>query len=230
MSYAAQGQYVGVSSNAKTRARFIMRTYAHLFGALMAFTGLEVLLFQSGAGEGLAIAVANSPWIALGGFIAAGWIGSHLAHSIKSQAMQYVGLSVIVVAYAIFFLPILYIAQATAPGAIQSAATVSLLGFSALTAAVYSTRKDFSFMGTFLRYGFLMALVLIVASAIFGFTLGSLFSVAMVLLAGGAILYDTSNVLHHFPEDRYVGAATELFSSVAMFFFYILRLFISSRD
>jgi len=144
--------------------------------------------------------------------------------------MQYVGLSVVVAAYAIFFLPILYIAQATAPGAIESAATVSLLGFSALTAAVFSTRKDFSFMGTFLRYGFLMALVLIVASAIFGFTLGSLFSVAMVLLAGGAILYDTSNVLHHFPEDRYVGAATELFSSVAMFFFYILRLFISSRD
>ena len=45
-----------------------------------------------------------------------------------------------------------------------------------------------------------------------------------------AILYDTSNVLHHFPEDRYVGAALQLFASVALMFWYVLRLFMSSRD
>ena len=53
---------------------------------------------------------------------------------------------------------------------------------------------------------------------------------AMVGLAGAAILHDTSNVLHHFPEDRYVGAALELFASVALMFWYVLRLFMSSRD
>ena len=53
---------------------------------------------------------------------------------------------------------------------------------------------------------------------------------AMVALAGGAILYDTSNVLHHYPEDRYVGAALQLFASVALMFWYVLRLFMSSRD
>jgi len=37
-------------------------------------------------------------------------------------------------------------------------------------------------------------------------------------------------VLHHYPEDRYVAAALELFSSVALFFWYILSFFISSRD
>ena len=55
------------------------------------------------------------------------------------------------------------------------------------------------------------------------------FSVAMVAFAGAAILYDTSNVLHHYPEDRAVGAALELFASVALLFWYILRLFMSRR-
>ena len=49
------------------------------------------------------------------------------------------------------------------------------------------------------------------------------------VLASGYILYDTSNVLHHYPEDRYVGAALSLFASVAMMFWYVLRLFMS-RD
>jgi FtsH-binding integral membrane protein len=51
----------------------------------------------------------------------------------------------------------------------------------------------------------------------------------MVALAGGAILYDTSNVLHHYPEDRYVAAALELFASVALMLWYVLRLFLSRR-
>ena len=63
--------------------------------------------------------------------------------------------------------------------------------------------------------------------ALFGFQLGTFFSVAMVGLAGAAILYDTSNVLHHYPEDRYVGAALALFASVALMFWYVLRLMMS---
>ena len=70
-------------------------------------------------------------------------------------------------------------------------------------------------------------LVLIVAAVIFGFELGVFFSVAMVGLAGGAVLHDTSKVLHHYPEDRYVAASLELFASVALMFWYVLQLFMS---
>ncbi|HMB92817.1 MAG TPA: Bax inhibitor-1 family protein, partial [Rhodothermales bacterium] len=82
-------------------------------------------------------------------------------------------------------------------------------------------------LGSVLRWGFIVAIVLIVAALLFGFELGTFFSVAMIALAGGAILYDTSNILHHYPEDRYVGAALELFASVALMFWYVLRLFMS---
>jgi hypothetical protein len=59
---------------------------------------------------------------------------------------------------------------------------------------------------------------------VFGFGLGLLFSVAMVGLAGAAILYDTSKILHHYPPDRHVAASLELFASVALMFWYVLRI------
>ena len=72
-------------------------------------------------------------------------------------------------------------------------------------------------------------MVAIFGGLIFGFQLGLFFSVAMVAFAGAAILYDTSNVLHHYPEDRYVAASLQLFTSVALLFWYVLRIFLS-RD
>ncbi len=94
---------------------------------------------------------------------------------------------------------------------------------------VFLTGKDFSFLRSLLFWGGGIALTLIVSGVIFGFQLGTFFSVGMVALAGAAILYDTSNVLHHYPEDRYVAAALELFASVALMLWYVLRLFMSRR-
>ena len=42
-------------------------------------------------------------------------------------------------------------------------------------------------------------------------------------------LYDTSKIAKYWPSDRYVGAALELFASVALFFWYILRLLMARR-
>jgi FtsH-binding integral membrane protein len=36
-------------------------------------------------------------------------------------------------------------------------------------------------------------------------------------------------VVHHFPEDRYVAASLQLFSSVTLMFWYVLRIFMSRR-
>jgi len=123
----------------------------------------------------------------------------------------------------------LYIANAVAPGAIQSAGLLTAIGFGGLTAIAFATRKDFSFLGGMLRWAFVVALLAIVGAVLFGFQLGTWFSVAMVGLAGAAILHDTSNVLLRFPEDRYVAAALQLFASVALMFWYLLRLFTGSR-
>ena len=213
-----------------TRAIFLTRTYVHLFGAIIAFVLVEVGLFSSGLAEPIAQRMLSVNWLLiLGAFMIVSWFASRAAFSVKSMAAQYAALGLFVVAWALLFVPMLYIANFYAPGAIESAATVTLIGFAGLTAVAFLSRKDFSFLGGLLKWGMVLALVAIVGGVIFGFNLGTWFSVAMVGLAGAAILYDTSNIIHRFPEDRYVGAALQLFASVALMFWYVLRIFMS-RD
>jgi len=228
--YVGYAQHRAEAVHSDSRERFIVRTYNHLFGAIVLFAALEVALFMSGLAQVIAQAMLGTSWLlVLGGFVVVSWLASRAAHTAASKGAQYAALVGFVAAQAIVFVPLLYIADHYAPGAIQSAAMVTMVGFAGLTAIAFFTRKDFSFLGGLLRWGGICALVLILAGVAFGFQLGTFFSVAMVALAGAAILYDTSNVLHHFPEDRYIGAALELFSSVAMMFWYVLRIFIGAR-
>ncbi|MEM9292476.1 MAG: Bax inhibitor-1 family protein [Acidobacteriota bacterium] len=230
--YLASARTLPVSElGPSARARFISKTYTHLFGAILAFTGIQIFLFQSGAADTLAGALLGVSWLlVLGAFMVVSWLASRLAHTVESLPLQYVALAVSVVAHAIIFAPLLVRAQSrSGGGVIESAALVTLMAFAALTALVYATGKDFSFLGSILAWGGIIAVVLIVAGVIFGFQLGLFFSVAMVALAGGAILYDTSNILYHYPEDRYVGASLELFASIGLMFWYVLRIFMS-RD
>jgi len=156
-----------------------------------------------------------------------GWLASHVAHRVESKPLQYAALAGFVAAQAVIFVPLLYIAVRTQPAVIESAAGVTLLGTAGLTAVAFLTRKDFSFLRGMLMWGGVLALVAIVGSVLFGFHLGTWFSVAMIGFAGAAVLYDTSNILNHYPEDRYVGAALALFGSIALMFWYVLRLFMS---
>jgi FtsH-binding integral membrane protein len=91
------------------------------------------------------------------------------------------------------------------------------------------TKKDFSFLKTGLTIGFFIALGLIVAGMLFGFNLGLWFSVAMCLLAGGSILYQTSNLINQYTSDDYIPAALGLFASLMLLFWYVLSIFMS-RD
>jgi FtsH-binding integral membrane protein len=115
------------------------------------------------------------------------------------------------------------------PAIIDSAAGVTIMGSVGLIAVAMITRKDFSFLRGLLVWGGILALVGIFASFIFGFEMGTWFSVAMIGFAGAAVLYDTSNIMHHYPADKYVAASMGLFASIALMFWYILRLFMS-RD
>ncbi len=214
----------------QSRGAFVSRTYTHLFCAISAFTLIEVFLFKTGMAETIARALLGVNWLfVLGGFVLVSWLASRAAHTATSKGVQYAALAGFVVAEAIIFVPLLFIANSAAPGVITSAAAVTFAGFVGLSLVAFYTRKDFSFLRGVLMWGGIVALILIVAGTIFGFQLGTYFSVAMIALAGGAILYDTSNILHHYPEDRYVAAALQLFASVALMFWYVLRLFLSRR-
>ncbi len=209
------------------RSAFIWRTYNHVAIAILAFAGIEAWLFSSGIAQRVAGPLASNWLLVLGGFMLVGWLSSHAAHRVESKPMQYLALSASVVLHAIIFTPLLYAAILTEPDIIESAAGVTFLGVAGLSAVVFITRKDFSFLRGILFWAGMLALVAIVGSLLFGFHLGTWFSVAMIGFAGAAVLYDTSNILHHYPKDRHVAAALSLFSSIALMFWYILQLFMA---
>lgn len=234
MSYGYE--YPVARAASSERALFIRRTYSHLAGAILAFMGIEALLLNVVGAEQVfgVLGASRFSWlVVLLAFMAAGYIARRWAHSESSPAMQYLGLGLYVVAEAVIFLPLLYLATRLAgSNVIPTAAIMTLAVFGGLTLAVFVTRKDYSFLGPILSVGVMVALGVIIAACLFGFSLGMLFSFAMVALASGYILYDTSNVMLHYRTNQHVGAALELFASVALLFWYILRIVMatSSRD
>jgi FtsH-binding integral membrane protein len=229
----SQGYGYGVPAAyapADARAAFIRRTYGHLAGAILAFIALEALLISSGAGEmALGMLRGRFAWlIVLAAFMGVSWLANAWAQSNQSRGLQYLGLALYVGAEAVIFLPLLYIANTYFPGTIPNAGILTLAMFGGLTAAVFITRRDFSYLGPILSIGGLLALGFIVASIFIGFNLGLIFCFVMVALACGYIIYYTSNVLHHYRTDQYVAASLALFASVALLFWYILQILMST--
>ena len=213
----------------RSRSKFLNRVYFNLLLAIIAFVGIEIFFFSTGIAMQITQAVQGSWLMIMGAFMVVGWLATRMAHSATNIVTQYMALGGYVVANAIITAPMLVIAASSYPGAIANASYVTIAGFITLTIVVLITGKDFSFLRSIMVWGGFCALGAIVASIIFGAELGTWFSVLMVAFAGGAILFDTSNVLHHYPEDKAVGASLQLFASVALLFWYVLRLFMS-RD
>jgi FtsH-binding integral membrane protein len=215
------------------RAAFIRRTYAHLGGALLAFALLEIAIFQTNIPESVVALLGTSQFswlIVMGAFMGVSWLAHMWAESDASVELQYAGLATYVIAESIIFIPMLWMtAEYAGVATIQSAALLTLMLFTGLTVAVFATQHDFSWMGSVLCVGGFVALGLIICSVLFGFQLGVLFSGAMILFAAGCILYDTSNILLHYRTDQHVAASLSLFASVALLFWYILRLFMNLK-
>ncbi len=230
---------VAARAASSDRALFIRRTYAHLAGAILAFMGIEALLLNvmsdATQAQVLRLMVGGYGWLlVMFAFMGASWLAQTWAQSETSTGMQYVGLGLYVVAEAIIFLPLLIIAtHMVDKTVIPTAGILTLAVFGGLTLSVFVTKKDYSFLRPILCVGSLIALGVIVASILIGgFTLGLIFSFAMVALMSGYILYYTSQVMLHYRTDQHVAAALALFAAVATLFWYILRIVMSasSRD
>ena len=218
-------------ATADVRSDFIRRTYTHLAFAILAFILVESLLLQwSGAAALVYLMVDGYSWLfVLGAFMGVSWLADEWARSDTSPQLQYIGLGLYVVAEAVIFLPLLYIAaNFSSPDVIPAAGIITALLFGGLTFTAFTTKKDFSFLRSILATGGFVALGVIVASILFGFSLGIVFSTVMVGFAAGAILYDTSNIIREYRPDQHVAASLALFASVALLFWYVLQIVMSS--
>ena len=235
--YASFGD-LAIAAPADQRLAFIRKTYTHLAAAIYAFVAIEYALFQTSLPGTMLDMLGQSRFfwlIVMGGFVAVSWIADNWARTSTSIGKQYAGLFLYVLAEAVVFLPLLAIAKSMSleiqgfgdVGIIPVAGITTLIMFGGLTAIVFLTKRDFSFMRGALGICALGATALIVVSIVFGFHLGVWFSALMVVMACGYILYYTSNIMHQYRTDQYVAAALALFASVALLFWYVLRILMS---
>jgi FtsH-binding integral membrane protein len=233
MEYGRQWNVPVAEAPANVRTDFIRKTYGHLFAAILAFVGIEYLFFTNGIADSIMSSMVGgrgSMLFVLLLFMGAAYAAQWFAQPTQSTGMQYFGLGLYVLAEAVVFVPILYIATRYSDASvIPTAGLYTAIVFGGLTGVVFVSGKDFSFLRGALSVAGLVAMGMIVCSLIFGFTLGTLFSAAMIAFAAGYIVYDTSNILHRYPTGSHVGAALQLFASVALLFFYILRVLMASR-
>lgn len=221
-----------------TRIDFYKKTYSHVALAVLLFIVVISIFLRIDPLVEFALSMTQGwRWlIMLGGFMLATNYAEGLAHKSHDKTVQYGALLLYVIAQAFIFLPMIWIAIYYSGGEydifsnsiINQAAVMTLALFTGLSAIVLFTKKDFSFLRNILMVGFFIAMGLIVAGILFGFNLGLFFSVAMVAMAAGSILYQTSNLVHKYSTDQYVGASLGLFASLMLLFWYLLSIF--SRD
>ena len=216
------------------RATFIKKTYLHLAGAIALFALISAVLLQIPAVREIGLKMATGwQWlIVMGLFMAVSFIADRWAQSDTSRGTQYLGLGIGVLGWAVVFVPLLviadfYSARAGGTHLIAQAGIITLCMVAGITAVALISKKDFSFLSGFLAVGGMVAIGVIIASIAFGFSLGTVFSGAMVVFASASILHTTSNIIHHYRTDQYVAASLALFAGVALLFWYVLQILIS---
>ncbi len=214
----------------EARASFYRKTYMHVALAVLMFVVVEAIFFQIPALLEFALSLTQGwTWLMLlGGFMLITNYAEKMALTSHDKNKQYIALLLYVIAEAFIFIPLIFIAMYyAAEGGMEilnQAAILTVSLFAGLSAIVLITKKDFSFLKSILAVGFFIALGLIVAGVLFGFDLGLWFSVGMIALAAGSILYQTSNMVHKYTEDQYVAASLGLFASLMLLFWYILSI------
>ena len=201
-------------------------------GAVGLFALLEgFFLSIPSVSQRASVLMTSSPWawlVVLGVFMFGSRIAQSWAVDATSLPKQYAGLGLYILLQAIIFVPLMIYARlATGDNyLIQKAAIITLGLFAGLSFVAFTSQSDFSFLGGILKLGFFLAFGFIIVAMLFGINLGTWFAFIMIGLAGGSILHQTGQLIHHYRTDQYVAASLGLFASVAMLFWYVLRLLI----
>jgi len=220
---------VGMQSEA-VRTAFMGRVYARLVAGIALFVLIEAFLFSSGYAVAITQFVFSTSWLLiLGGFMIVSWLANSVALRATTPASQWGGYALLVAANALIFAPMLVIAELQVPGTVAAAGQYAVGGFVILSVIAHRSARDFTWLGATLRWFGVLALVAIVIAVLTGASLGTWFSLAMIGFAGAAILYETQVILRETPPGRETVAAMALFSSLALLFWYVLRLLMSRR-
>jgi modulator of FtsH protease len=198
----------------------VLKNTFMLLAATFAFSAL-----MAGAAMMLGLSVMN-PWITLGVYIAI----LVLLHFNQNNGFG-VLLTFALTGWLGFTLgPILSAVIAVKPMVVFSAFVMATLMFVGLSGYAIASKRDFSFMGGFLTIGLLVAFVAGLIALFFEIAMLSLFvSAAFVILSGGMILWQVSDIVNG-GENNYVVATVTLFASFYNIFVSLINLFGYNSD
>lgn len=202
------------------RVAFIRKVYALFFaGILFAVVGV----WLGFAFPPLMIAAAQHPWIMLIVMIGAVMGTQAVRHTPGVNLVALFGFTTLT---GVIISPLLYIISRSNPSSILQAGVLTVGIFGGLTAYVFISNKDFSFLRGMVTVGLIVVIlggllnVLFVGSIGFGFALAC----ATLLLFAGFVLYDTSNIMRRYPTNEYVSGALALYLDALNIFLALLRI------
>ncbi|MEO0481613.1 MAG: Bax inhibitor-1 family protein [Planctomycetota bacterium] len=226
--YSMSGQVAAADAPVAERVKFLQRTYSWLLGGVLAFAAILAAWGQSETLQSMT------------GFIGGNWIiamvvifgVSFFAHAVAEKTpLNMFAYGAVVLVYGLLIGPIVAIISAGhGTGIITQASVITAVIFMGLTAYVFISGKDFSFMRGFLTIGLVGLIITGVVSAFMGGGIGIWYSYVAAALFSGYILYDTSRILHHYPTTAHVSAALVLFVDVVILFKHILIILASNDD
>jgi hypothetical protein len=230
--------FIVADAPAADRAAFFRRTYGLVAAAFGAFAVTLYALFVSGIADTFMRSIAGVGSWGMLGVMVLFWVGTTAAQSLAfnraSRTSQYAGLGLYVLLQAIIFVPLIYYTSYVTkgnPGEILIPACMATGALVvALTAVVFMTNLDFSFLKVAIVIGSICALGIVIVSLFAGWSLGAWFSIAMIVLMATVILYQTNEVKNTMETDQHVAAAFVLFSSFVTMLFYVIRLFAGRRE
>lgn len=122
--------------------------------------------------------------------------------------------------------PVLYVIGRTNPSSILQAGVMTVAIFGGLTAYVFISRRDFSFLRGMVTVGLVVVICAGLTNILFVGSLGLGFAIsaAALLLFAGFVLYDTSNIIRRYPTNEYVAGALSLYLDAFNIFLALLRI------
>ena len=224
-AWGSFGMETAARAGVGERIAFVRKVYALFFAAtLFAIAGVG-LGFTFPA---LMMAVVAHPWLSF--FVLIGGV-------MGAQAVRLVPGVNLLALFAFTTLTGLIISPAIAvytrlnPASILQAGLLTVGIFGGLTAYVFASKRDFSFMRGMVVTGLIVVFLagvlnlFIVGSSAFAFGI----SCAALLLFSGFVLYDTSNIIRRYPTNEYVAGALDLYLDAFNIFLALLRILNAGR-
>lgn len=214
----------------EVKSAFVSAVYRRLILAVGLFIAGQWAMFSSGIAYRWASVVMSTSWLlVLGGFMIVSWLSNRVLWGDSSPMKQWIGFSAIVGANVLIFSPMLVLADIYAPGVVSDAAAYAVAGFLLLSFVAVRSSRDFLWFGAWLRWAGVGAIFVIAFAVLYGLSLGDWFSIGMVSIASASILFETQVMMRQMPVGKETAVAAGLFSSLALLFWYILRLMLFRR-